>query len=248
MATFAKGSMMTDKKRIEPGITNSDIIIMTPLCNDLLANILRGIVYANPDEVIMDVIDDNFNPEEVYQARLMIFKNFSTLFPNDSSNPTEDRSMGMKEKEIKKMWHIQDILEKIHVIHKIDHDIEFCVPWNYRYVIMTEEEKRFREIVGENDEMLHAKFDSLEKTINLQNRATIMAVEKVMKESIETVKDVVTEKKIEGVESDTFEDAEFFKGISSILLEHSSETFHRICSNNWRSQIRIHDPVHSKPL
>jgi len=76
---------------------------------------------------------------------------------------------------------------------------------------MTEEEKRFRDIVNEKNDKLDEKFASLEKVIDLQNRATIMAVETTMKESLETVRDVITEKKLE-VSSEEFEDAEIFKG------------------------------------
>ena len=76
---------------------------------------------------------------------------------------------------------------------------------------MTEEEKRYRDILDEKSENLDDKFEALEKVIDLQNRATIMAVEKSMKESLETVKDVVGEKKHEA-SHEAFEDAELFKG------------------------------------
>jgi len=39
-----------------------------------------------------------------------------------------------------------------------------------------------------------------------------MAVESVMKEALENVKDVINEKKIEGISTPIFEQAEFFKG------------------------------------
>ena len=210
MATFVKGYMMTGEKRkfeVSPSVVHKKAV-----SNDLLSNILRGLVHGIPEDQIIQVIDEHFNPEEVFDARVVLFKNFYSIFANDPNDPTEDRVMGAKEKEIKKRWHIQDILEKIHVIGKLDHDVEFCVPFNYRFVIMTEEEKRYREILDEKSENLDDKFEALEKVIDLQNRATIMAVEKSMKESLETVKDVVNEKKLEATNGEAFDDAEFFKG------------------------------------
>lgn len=186
------------------------------VCNDLLSNILKGLEHGNPEDMIIQAIDENFTPEEVFDARRIIFKNFYSLFADDPNDPTEDRIMGTKEKEIKKLWHLQDILEKIHVISKLDHDVEFCIPWNYKYVIMTEEEKRFREIMNEKDEKMSEQFSALEKVIDLQNRATIMAVEKSMKDSLETVRDVVNEKKFERSD-DIFEDAEVLKGSAETI-------------------------------
>lgn len=208
MATYVKhGYMVTGEKKKHESI----IVHKKAVCNDLLSNILRGINHGTPEDQIVQVIDDHFTPEEVFDARVILFKNFYSLFANDPNDPTEDRLMGAKEKELKKSWHLQDIMEKIHTIGKLDHDVEFCVPWNYRYVIMTEEEKRFREILDENDESLADKFAALEKAIDLQNRATIMAVENSMKESLETVKDVMGEKKFD-MSNEVYEDAEFFKG------------------------------------
>jgi len=214
MATYVKGYMMTGEKRkfeVSPSVVHKKAV-----SNDLLSNILRGLVHAIPEDQIVQVIDEHFDPEEVFDARVILFKNFYSIFANDPNDPTEDRVMGAKEKEIKKRWHIQDILEKIHVIGKLDHDVEFCVPFNYRFVIMTEEEKRYRDILDEKSENLDDKFEALEKVIDLQNRATIMAVEKSMKESLETVKDVVGEKKLEA-SHEAFEDAELFKGSAETL-------------------------------
>jgi len=214
MATYVKGYMMTGEKRkfeVSPSVVHKKAV-----SNDLLSNILRGLIHGIPEDQIVQVIDEHFNPEEVFDARVILFKNFYSIFANDPNDPTEDRVMGAKEKEIKKRWHIQDILEKIHVIGKLDHDVEFCVPFNYRFVIMTEEEKRYRDILDEKSENLDDKFEALQKVIDLQNRATIMAVEKSMKESLETVKDVVSEKKLEA-SHEAFEDAELFKGSAETL-------------------------------
>ena len=208
MATYVKGYMMTGDKRSR---NPSPIVHKKAVCNDLLSNILRGLINGSPEDKIIQTIDEHFTPEEVFDARVILFKNFYSLFANDPNDPTEDRHMGAKEKEIKKRWHTEDILEKIHTIGKLEHDVQFCVPWNYRYVIMTEEEKRFRDILDEKNESIDEKFATLEKVIDRQNRATIMAVENSMKESLETVKDVVSEKKLES-SRDEFEDAELFKG------------------------------------
>ena len=84
--------------------------------------------------------------------------------------------------------------------------------WDYKYIIVSDEEKRFRDIIKEKDLEIDAKFGALEKVIELQNRATIMAVESVMKGALENVKDVINEKKLEGLSTPVFEEAEFYKG------------------------------------
>jgi len=185
------------------------------ICNELLSNVLRGIMYCSQyitsDTAMVDSLEQVFSPDAVHEARRILYKNFYNLFPDDPNDPNGGH-MGAKEKEIKKRWHIQDIIEKMHVIAKIDHDIEFCVPWDYKYIIVTDEEKRFREIIKEKDLEIDTKFAALEKVIEIQNRATIMAVESVMKDALENVKDVINEKKIEGISTPIFEQAEFFKG------------------------------------
>jgi len=212
MATYIKFVGETTKNEA----SSADIHKKT-VCNDLLSNILRGIVNGKPEDQIVEIIDDHYNAEEVFDARRILFKNFYSLFANDLNDSTEERHMGSKEKEIKKRWHLQDLMDKIHVIGKLDHDVEFCVPWNYRYVIMTEEEKHFRDIMREKDDKLDEKFTTLEMTIDKQNRATIMAVESYMKDSFENVRDVINEKKKEG-SNEEFEDAEFFKGSAEAIV------------------------------
>lgn len=241
MATYVKGYMMTGDKRSR---NPSPIVHKKAVCNDLLSNILRGLINGSPEDKIIHTIDEHFTPEEVFDARVILFKNFYSLFANDPNDPTEDRHMGAKEKEIKKRWHTEDILEKIHTIGKLEHDVQFCVPWNYRYVIMTEEEKRFRDILDEKNESIDEKFATLEKVIDRQNRATIMAVENSMKESLETVKDVVSEKKLES-SRDEFEDAELFKGKEDSIGKQFLPTMLQGLPNLWESSMG--PPLSSTP-
>ena len=100
MATYVKGYMMTGEKRkfeVSPSVVHKKAV-----SNDLLSNILRGLVHAIPEDQIVQVIDEHFDPEEVFDARVILFKNFYSIFANDPNDPTEDRVMGAKEKEIKK--------------------------------------------------------------------------------------------------------------------------------------------------
>ena len=78
-----------------------------------------------------------------------------------------------------------------------------------KFIIISDEEKRLRDIVKEKDDEIDAKFGALEKVIELQNRATILAVESVMKK---TLSSVVSEAKLERISSPVFEEAEFYKG------------------------------------
>jgi len=191
------------------------IINKKVICNELLSNVLRGIIhcptYNITDQVILDTLDPIFGPDAVHEARRILFKNFYTLFPDDPTDPNEI-NIGAKEREVRKRDFLEDIVEKMHTIAKIDHDIEFCVPWDYKYIIVSEEEKRFRDIIKEKDLEIDAKFSALEKVIELQNRATIMAVESVMQNALENVKDVIHEKQTEGMSTPIFEEAEFYKG------------------------------------
>jgi len=200
-----------ERDKIEPMV----IINKKVICNELLSNVLRGILhcpgYNITDEFIVDSLDPVFSPDAVHEARRILFKNFYTLFPDDPRDPNET-TIGLKEREVRKRDFLEDIVEKMNIIAKIDHDIEFCVPWDYKYIIVSDEEKRFRDIIKEKDMEIDAKFAALEKVIELQNRATIMAVESVMNNALENVKDVIHEKKIEGISTPIFEEAEFYKG------------------------------------
>ena len=182
------------------------------ICNELLSNVLRGIIHCSDynisDQYMLEILDNAFSPDAVHEARRILYKNFYTLFPADPSDPNEV-NIGSKEREIRKKDFLMDIIDKMHTISSIDHDIEFCVPWDYRFIIISDEEKRLRDIVKEKDDEIDAKFGALEKVIELQNRATILAVESVMKK---TLSSVVSEAKLERISSPVFEEAEFYKG------------------------------------
>ena len=93
---------------------------------------MRGIIhvpsYNITDEFMIDSLDPVFSPDAVHEARRILYKNFYTLFPDDHNDPNE-MSIGAKEREVRKRDFLQDIVDKMHVIAKIDHDIEFCVPY-----------------------------------------------------------------------------------------------------------------------
>jgi len=202
-----------ERENVEPIVFVNKKVI----CNELLSNVLRGIIhnssYNITDEYILDCLDPVFSPQAVHEAQRILYKNFYTLFPDDA-NDSKGANIGAKEMEVKKRWFLQDIIEKMHVIAEIDHDIEFCVPWDYKYIIISDEEKRFRDVIKEKNLEIDAKFMALEKVIELQNRATIMAVESVMKNAFDNVKDVFHENKIDGISTPIFDDAEFYKGTS----------------------------------
>ena len=197
--------------------TNDQMVIVNKkvICNELLSNILRGIihcpVYNITDEYMIESLDPIFGPEAVHEARRILYKNFYTLFPDDPNDPNEVH-IGVKEREIRKKDFLLDIIEKMRVISEIDHDIEFCVPWDYKFIVVSDEEKRFRDIIKEKDAEIDTKFAALEKAIELQNRATIMAVESVMKKAMHNVKDVIDAKSLSGISSPVLEEAEFYKG------------------------------------
>ena len=193
---------------------NDQMVIVNKkvICNELLSNVLRGIIHCSDynisDQYMLEILDNVFSPDAVHEARRILYKNFYTLFPADPSDPNEV-NIGSKEREIRKKDFLMDIIDKMHTISSIDHDIEFCVPWDYRFIIISDEEKRLRDIVKEKDDEIDAKFGALEKVIELQNHATILAVESVMKK---TLSGVVSEAKLERISSPVFEEAEFYKG------------------------------------
>lgn len=194
--------------------SNPPIVIVEkkPVCNELLSNVLRGVNYGAVDSAMVDIISLTFGCDQVDEARRILFKNFFTLFPDDPNGETSKTTTeGPKEREIKKKWKIQDILEKMHVIANIEHDIEFCVPWDYKYVLVNDEESRFREIMKEKDDEMDVKFAALEKVIDKQNRATIMAVESVMTDALDNFKDSIHDK-IGGVSTPIFENTEIIQG------------------------------------
>ena len=218
-----------EREKYEPMV----IVNKKVVCNELLSNVLRGIMHGMEADAMADIIEQNFESDATYDARKILFKNFFNLFPQDPNDPNElqneEGQMGAKEKEIKKKWNVEDIIKKMMVIANLEHDIEFCVTWDYKYVIVTDEEKKIRELIKEKDKEIDAKFSALEKVIELQNRATIMAVESVMKEALENVKDVINEKKIEGISTPIFEQAEFFKGRD--FMEQSGVIHERYCQD-----------------
>jgi len=58
--------------------------------------------------------------------------------------------------------------------------VEFCIPWNYSYVVVSDEEKRFQEMVRQKDLEIDMKFQNLEKHIEMKNREVISAVKSII--------------------------------------------------------------------
>ena len=145
--------------------------------NELLGNVLRGLLYSVKEEEIVDSIDQFFNDDDVYEARKILVKNYYHLFDGEEPN---GRYMGPKEREIKKKESMAEIVEKMQQIARMDHDVEFCIPWNYSYIVVSDEEKRFREMVRQKDLEIDMKFNTLEKVIDTKNKEMISAVENIV--------------------------------------------------------------------
>ena len=147
------------------------------------------------------------------------------------------RLQGPKEREIKKDENIMDILEKMNDITRMDHDVEFCVPWNYSYKVVSDEERRFNEMVRQKDVEIDNKFQSLEKVIEVKNREMISAVKSI----IEQIGNVEKEGEIyiHAVEAD---DPALVKGRTEFFS--TNETKNRRSSNKYfgfiRSLVFIH--------
>ena len=171
--------------------------------NEILGNVLRGLLYSQTDEDICSTIDNCFSSDEVYEARKILVTFFRQIFENEDSG----RYMGPKEREVKKDQNIVDIVEKMQDITKLDHDVEFCTPWNYSYVVVSDEEKRFREMVRQKDLEIDNKFQCLEEVIEKKNREMITAVRSIMEQigSIEAEGEMY-------IHSSDPEDAADFKG------------------------------------
>jgi len=187
-----------------------DIIDKTSVNNEVLGNVLRGLLYSLNDEDIFNTIDNCFSNDEVYEARKILVKLFFDLFENEEPN---GRYMGPKERELKKDEHVMDIIEKMNIIARMEHDVEFCIPWNYNYVVVSDEEKRFKEMVRQKDLEIDMKFQSLEKVIDKKNREMITAVKNI----IEQVGSVEKEGEIYIHSSDS-EDAASLKGAAGLGL------------------------------
>jgi len=144
--------------------------------NELLGNVLRGLLYSIKEEEIVDSVDQFFNDDDVYEAKKILVKNFYHLFEEEDPG----RYMGPKEREIKKKENMQEIVIKMQQIARMDHDVEFCIPWNYSYIVVSDEEKRFREMVRQKDLEIDMKFNTLEKVIDKKNKEMIAAVESIV--------------------------------------------------------------------
>ena len=147
--------------------------------NELLSNVLRGLLYTIPAENIADSVDQYFNDDDVYEARKLLVKHFFQLFENEEPN---GRTMGPKEREIKKEANMTEIIDKMSIIARMEHDVDFCVPWDYNYVVVSDEEKRFREIVRQKDVEMDSKFCALEDVIDQKNKEMINVMEKMIKQ------------------------------------------------------------------
>ena len=158
-----------------------------------------------PRRLTIDVTGRLISNDEVYEARKILVRHFhDSLFPGEER---EGRYMGPKEKEIKKKENIDEIINKMQKIVRMEHDVDFCVPWNHSYFVVSDEEKRFKEMVRQKDIEFDSKFISLEKVIDKKNKEMIAAVESIVKK--------LGSADLEGemyIHSEDFEDAASVKG------------------------------------
>ena len=149
----------------------------TVVNNEVLGNVLRGLLYNIKEEDIFNTVDNCFSNDEVYEARKVLVRLFFALFEQEEPN---GRYMGPKEREIKKDENLTEIIIKMAEVVRMDHDVEFCIPWNYSYVVVSDEEKRFKEMVRQKDLEIDMKFQNLEKSIERRNREVISAVKSII--------------------------------------------------------------------
>ena len=189
----------------------SSVMDRTIVSNEILGNVLRGFLYNQNDVNIFNTIDNSFDNDEVYEARKILVKFFHEFFENESGY------MGPKEREIRKDQNILDIIETLHNITKLDHDVEFCIPWDYSFVVISEEEKRFREMVRQKDLEMDNKFQCLETVIERKNRAMITAVKSIIEQ--------IGSMEVEGEMYIHSSDAADPKGFSMIILHTFNKVF-----------------------
>ena len=193
-----------------------NIVDKRSINNELLSNVLRGLLYTIPAEDIADSVDQYFNDDDVYEARKLLVKHFFQLFDNEEPN---GRTMGPKEREIKKEVNMTEIIDKMSTIARMEHDVDFCVPWDYNYIVVSDEEKRFREMVRQKDVEMDTKFSALEDVIDQKNKEMIHVMEKMIKQ--------IGNVEIDGevyIHTPDPDDAASLKGTKSI------KKFHCICS------------------
>ena len=156
-----------------------DLVDKTTVSNEVLANVLRGLLYNVKEEDIFNTLDNCFSNDEVYEARKVLVNLFYDLFAGAGEVP-HGRHMGPKEREVKKEENLMEIIDKMQLIVRMDHSIDFCVPWNYSYVVVSDEERRFQEMVRQKDVEIDLKFQSLEKVLEKKNEEMISAVKSLI--------------------------------------------------------------------
>ena len=78
--------------------------------NEVLGNVLRGLLYNIKEGDIFSTGDNCFSSDEVYEARKVLVKLFFGLFDQEEPN---GRYIGPKEREIKKDENLTEIILKM---------------------------------------------------------------------------------------------------------------------------------------
>lgn len=172
-------SLISEAFSTTMALDDFNIVDKKSINNELLSNVLRGLLYSVSEDEIAYSVDQFFNDDDVYDARRTLIKHFLHLFVGEEPS---GRHMGPKEREIKKEENMRDIIDKMGKIARLDHDVDFCIPWNYNYVIVSDEERRFREMVRQKDVEIDQKFTALEDVIEVKNKEMIAVMEKMIKQ------------------------------------------------------------------
>ena len=92
--------LFAEKSSMEDDRDEFNIVDKKSLNNEVIGNVLRGLLYGISDEDLVNSIDQFFTADDVYEARKLLVKNFYDLF-EDEEEPG-GLYMGPKEREIKK--------------------------------------------------------------------------------------------------------------------------------------------------
>ena len=177
--------------------------------NEVLGNVLRGLEYNISDEDIFTIVENTFSSDEVYRARKILVKYFYDLFENEEPN---GRFMGPMERDMKKDENICDIIEKLQEIVKSDHDVDFCVPWNYSFVVVSDAEQRLRQIVDQEKLEINSKFEALEKMIDIKSKEVVNTVQTMISKNPIVTNNDKESPEIQIIEKSLFK-GRFFQGI-----------------------------------
>ena len=123
------------------------------------------------DATILQALERKCEKDVVHEAWVKLFTQFSDL----TDLPTKKKVINIKRQDVK--GEIKDILHHMKKLDATDHNVKFCMPWDFTRISIDSDSENIQAVSNEvNNKMVNERINNLEKRMNDNHNILLKAI------------------------------------------------------------------------